>query len=241
MIMASTHEADAMAGQARAGTAGFLYSYRVDSPASFDPAYAAHLEWHRRHDDHLAWYGWYVIAGARTGMFVDGTFGSRLEAVDRRPDPAGDGRDFATGAALHSQPVGNSAWLLWPEVSTSFTLEDRQPTPMVEVLQLAVEPARAAEFEALLSRLAAAHGSRPGTGWTWYRLLAGGAHPSYLVMIPLLHWADFEDRPRSLAAFAAQAYGRDLRQAGALDGMIRNHESEIWRYRADLSYFPATR
>lgn len=219
-------------------TAALLYAYHVASPALFDAAYADHLEWHRRQRDQLTWYAWYVIAGRRTGQFVDGAFGSRFEAFDRRPDPRGDAAHFAQGAAGHSRPAQTSAWQLWPEASTVFTLEQRTPTAMVDLLLIEVEPARADAFEAHLLRLAGGGSAPSDGGWTWYRSRSGSAHPGYMVMIPRRSWAALEDRPQSLGALAAARYGVRREDGAPLDAMVRRLESETWRYRADLSYFP---
>ena len=223
----------------RAPTAALLFSYRISEPAQFNAAYADHLEWHRRQRDHLIWYGWYVVAGDRTGMFLDGTFGSAFEAIDRRPNLREDAEHFANGAALHSQPVQYGAWESWPGASTTFSLEDRAPTPFVEALRLVVEPSRSEEFEALLSRLAAR--PRPGRAlaWAWYRNTVGQADNTYLVLIPRRSWAELALRPRSLAAMAASAYGSPAREAARLAGFVRSLDSELWAYRSDLSYFPA--
>src|SRR4051794_15947263 len=86
----------------RADRAALLFAYRISDAEKFDAAYRDHLSWHH---DHLAWYGWYVIAGARTGMFIDGTFGGDFAAIDLRPDPKGDAEHFLRGAAHYSTAV----------------------------------------------------------------------------------------------------------------------------------------
>jgi hypothetical protein len=225
--------------QQRSPTAALLFSYRISSAGQFNAAYAEHLEWHRRQGDHLLWYGWYVIAGARTGMFVDGTFGSPFEAIDRRPNLREDAEHFAKGAALYSQPVHYGAWESWPQASTSLSLEDRAPTPFLEVLRLTVHPSRTEEFEALLSSLAARARPREAPGWAWYRNTVGQADSDYLVLIPRRSWAELAARPRSLAAMAAAAYGSPAGEGTRLSAFVRSMESELWAYRADLSYFPA--
>lgn len=224
---------------AREASVGLLFAYHIDAQAEFDAAYRDHLEWHRKKKDHLSWYGWYVIAGGRTGMFMDGTFGSGFEAIDRRPAIAEDARHFAEGAALHSRPAANSVWQLWPEVSTVFSLEDQHPAPLLQVLELRVEPSRLADFERLLTTLSARRRLTPGLGWTWYRGSAGSVHPAFLIMIPRKSWSEFANGTMTLGAFAEQAYGRlPGKRSVALDKMTALLASEVWRYRADLSYFP---
>lgn len=236
-LLLAAVSAVAAQGAARPATAAQLYSYEVEAER-FDPAYRAHLDWHRAAKDHLVWYGWTVAGGASPGRFVDGTFGSSLADIDRRPNPAEDGKHFATNVAAYAKPLATTTWQLWPEVSTAFLLEDRTPSAMVDVLTVEVLPGASARFEAALHALADRRGQDAKLGWTWYRAQVGQRLPSYLVMIPRRNWADLEGRGQSISAIAGAALGVAPSDAAALDAMVERISSEVWRYRADLSYFP---
>ena len=163
----------AAAADSRNDRAALLFAYRISDAQKFDAAYREHLGWHRDHHDHLTWYGWYVVMGARTGMFIDGTFGSDFAAIDRRPDPKGDAEHFLSGAAHHSTAIVYNAWALWPAPSTGFSLEDQQPTPFVDAMFVTPKPGEAQAFEPALA--GASHNvDRPGLRWTWYRAAGGG-------------------------------------------------------------------
>lgn len=215
----------------------FLFTYDVDrgEEAAFEAGYAAHLDWHAARHDALPWFGWYVTSGPRTGLFVDGTFGVPFAAMDRRPDPAGDGADMTARVLPHAKARAYSAHVLWPEPSTAFSLEARDPSPVLDVYGLAVAPADVAAFEAAV--LASARTGRGRLGWTWYRLASGGAPGSYLVLVPRRAWADLADRPNDLAGLMAAAYGASPvhRRAAAL---VRGLEIETWSYQPKLSRLP---
>lgn len=218
--------------------AALLFAYRISDAQKFDEEYREHLGWHRDHNDHLAWYGWYVIAGQRTGMFVDGTFGSDFAAIDRRPDLKEDAVHFREGAARYSTPVQYSAWALWRGPSNDFSLEDQKPTPFIDALVATVRYGETQRFERALEK--AGRGSAAnGLHWTWYRATAGEKMSSYLILVPRRNWAELAGRPLTLGGMAAKAYGLGEAEAHALDKLIDTVEMETWSYRADLSLFPA--
>lgn len=221
------------AARAQSGNAAFLFAYDVDrgKEDAFEAGYAAHLDWHAAHGDVLPWYGWYVTSGPRTGLFIDGTFGIPFEAMDRRVDPAGDGADMTAKVLLYAKARTSSALELWPEVSTTRTLEDRQPSAVLEVLSIYVKPADVSSFETILA--GSPRSSTPSV--TWYRLVSGGQVGTYLVFIPRQNWADLAGRPRSVEGWFAAAYGPQVARAAALVSAV---EIETWSYRPTLSRLP---
>lgn len=226
-------------GPARAQTqqAAFLFTYDIDrgQQAAFEAGYAAHLKWHAAHRDALPWFGWYVTSGARTGLFVDGTFGIPFAAMDARPDPAGDGADMAARVLPYAKARAYSAYALWAEPSTTRSLEDRRPTPELDAYDLSVAPGDVAAFETAL--LASARAGKGRLGWTWYRLAGGGELGSYLALVPRRTWADLADRPADLAGLIAAAYGPgpDAARAAAL---VKRVQVETWSYKPELSRLP---
>jgi hypothetical protein len=231
------------AGAALAQTteqAAFLFTYDVDrgQEAAFEAGYAAHLQWHAAHGDALPWFGWYVTSGPRTGLFVDGTFGVPFAAMDRRPDPAGDGADMEARVLPYAKARAYSAHVLWPEVSTVHSLEARQPSPVLDVYSLRVAPGDVATFETvLLASVQAGRPSKGDLGWTWYRLAGGGEVGSYLVLIPRRAWGDLASRPTDLAGLMAAAYGANPDQ-GRAAALVRSVEVETWSYQSKLSRLP---
>jgi len=229
-------------GPARAQTeqAAFLFTYDVDrgKEAAFEAGYAAHLQWHADHHDALPWFGWTVTSGPRTGLFVDGTFGVPFAAMDARPDPAGDGADMEARILPYAKARAYSAYALWPEPSTIRSLEDRQPSPVLDVYTLLVSPGDVAAFEtALLASAQAGKTGQGGLAWTWYRLASGGPLGGYMVMVPRRNWADLARRPTDLAGLIAAAYGPSPDQVRAA-ALVRSVEVETWSYKPRLSRIP---
>lgn len=224
-------------GPARAQTeqAAFLFTYDVDrgQEAAFETGYAAHLQWHAAHADTLPWFGWYVTSGPRTGLFVDGTFGVPFAAMDARPDPAGDGADMEARVLPHAKARAYSAHVLWAEPSTVRGLEDRRPSPALDVYNLRVAPGDVAAFETAL--LASAKVGRNGLGWTWYRLAGGGEIGSYMVLVPRRTWAELARRPNDLAGLMVAAYGPGQTRAA---GLVQSAQVETWSYQPKLSRLP---
>ncbi|WP_156390772.1 hypothetical protein [Caulobacter sp. Root487D2Y] len=233
-------QAHAQSSAKAAEQAAFLFTYDVDrgKQDAFEAGYAAHLQWHAAHADALPWFGWYVTSGPRTGLFVDGTFGVPFAAMDRRPDPAGDGADMEARVLPYAKARAYSAHVLWPEPSTVRSLEERQPSPVLDVYSPRVAPGDVTAFEAAL--LAAAQAGRTGKGalgWTWYRLAGGGDLGSYLVLVPRRAWADLAARPADLAGLMAAAYGASPDQARAAV-LVKGVEVETWSYKPKLSRLP---
>ena len=214
-----------------------LYSYHLTDAPRFRPGYRAHLAWHERHQDPLAWYAWTVQAGPRRGQFVDGTAGATLVGLDGRPDLPGDAADFAATVGDSAQPVDVETWALWAAPTGVQTLEERKPSKMLDVFLLTVPPGRATRFENAVLRLARHHRGA-GTQLTWYRRLRGGGAAGYMIMVPRLRWADIATNGDTLPQLLSFAYGGP---AGASDealGEVASLAIETWTYEPRLSLLP---
>jgi hypothetical protein len=225
------------------GTAAFLFAYhpKPGMQAQFDEGYRRHLRWHEEKKDPLVWYGWYVASGERTGMFIDGSFGAPFAAFDRRVEPKADAADFAQTSAPFADTAFRSTYRLRPDLSTGQPLEERRPSPQVEVVHYALHPGMERIFEEVIGKLhAALRQTRGAPVHTWYELVVGGESPSYMLMVPRQGWADYDAAPQTLGAVLERAYGpaeaRALRQS--LAAAVDHTRSELWSYRQDLSYFP---
>lgn len=209
-----------------------LYSYRLTDPVKFREGYRTHLGWHAAHHDRLTWYAWFVQAGPRRGLFIDGTAGASLAALDDRPDLAGDGADFAATAAPHAQPVDVETWQLWHAPTTATPLEDRKPGAIVDAFLLEVPMAEAALFERRVADLA--RGRPTGTArLTWYRKLRG-AGPTYLVLLSRETWADIGRAGGPFPAMLASVYGASEDKLAPILAAI-SVSDETWSYEPRLS------
>lgn len=203
----------------------------------FEEGYKRHLEWHRRNKDTWTWYGWQIIAGDRLGYFMDGTFGHRWEDFDAPVSPAEDAADNAANVTPYADFLSLGHYALRPDISRGSLLEDRMPSPFLELLSYHIRPGREAEFEALVRK---SNGARarisPSARYTWYQLINGGEQSTYILLLPLNKLSELQFSQKLVAGFLGESNtSKNARRADSVVGEVR---SETLRYRADMSYFP---
>jgi hypothetical protein len=144
----------------------------------FEAGYIRHLEWHRQAKDPAVWYGWTVWAGERQRWFVYATFGHSAASLDKPVSPAEDERDNILNVTPHAQFVGNALYEYLPALSRGTGV----PTPAarVELTTVDLNPGTEKVFEAALG--ADRSGLQEET--LWYRMVAGGAAPRYVLLRP---------------------------------------------------------
>ena len=174
-------------------------------------------------------------------MFVDGTFGAAFAAFDQRVEPKADAADFAQTSAPFADTAFRSTYRVRPDLSTGRLLQDRQPSPHLEVVYYVLHPGMERTFDEVIGKLHAALMQTQGSPiHTWYELVVGGESPGYMLMVPRQGWGDYEAASSTLGAILERAYGpeqgRALRQS--LAAAVDHVRSELWSYRQDLSYFP---
>ncbi len=215
----------------------FAYLPKAGMQAQFDQGYRDHLAWHRGKRDPLAWYGWYVSQGPRAGQFIDASVGEPFAAMDHRVDPAGDAANYRKTFAPYGDPVSLTSYVLVPALSTGQPLEDARPSASVQVFHYILRPGTEARFERAMAAVRDTLSRIEGApAHTWYRLVAGGRQPSYMLMVARDGWAgydSFRQTPAELLAGSGRAAGDDYAAA------VLEVDSEIWNYRKDLSYIPA--
>ena len=224
----------ALPAHAGAGNAAHFFVYRMEpgAAAKFEDGYRRHLGWHRAHRDPLAWYGWTIEDGERSGYFVDASVGEPFAAFDRRVDVAGDGADFRANVAPHATPMGQPAYVLLRAVSTGTPLENRKPSATMQVTHVHVRLGMEARFERALAVARQALQKEPGApAHTWYRLVTGGDSAQYMLLVARDRWASYDGFERSLGSLLAndEAAQRDIGDA------VQSATTETWRYRAELS------
>jgi hypothetical protein len=208
-------------------TGAFLSTYRPreGQRAAFDDGYRAHLEWHRRQNDPLTWFGWDVLAGPGLGDFVDGVFGIPFAALDRRVDPAGDARDVAANVEAHAAPTERALVRLRRELSTATPLESGRSTPLVEVIRYRVPAAAMPVMDSALRELRSVADRAGLLEYTIYETAAGTQSPGYIMMI----WRAAFDSFDGIDSDPRHAVRRWLP-----DGVAE--QSQLWLYRPDLTY-----
>lgn len=215
-------------------TGGFLFAYEPHERASFEAGYRRHLDWHRSQEDSLSWFGWDVIVGPRPGLFVDGVFGVPFRALDARVDPAGDQADAAENVLPHADPVSREMVALRPDLSSATPLREGAPTPFVQVVSYAVDPAGIETVEATLAALREEASGGELLPYTVYERVAG-ARPGFVLMIWRDRLATFDEHARNPDRAFHRIVGERLRADGS-ESPLEAASSEIWLYRRDLTY-----
>ncbi len=178
----------------------------------FEEGYKRHLDWHRDAGDSWTWYGWTVATGERLGWFIDGTFDRAAEDFDAAVKPAEDVADNEKNVVPFGRFVSSSFYQLRADLSRLPT--DRLGAPFATFTMVHVRPEKQAAFEkALASRELLV-----------FEQLAGGPHPSYLLIAPA-------DKLSQVILSRILAAGDPYESA----------TSEMVRFRRDLTYVPAPR
>lgn len=227
------------------GDAAFLFSYypKEGEQAAFVKGYSNHLDWHRKNNDPLVWYGWFVVSGERLGMFVDGTFGISFRAFDNRPFPSKDGAHFRKYVLPHAETAYRKVCKLQRDLSTITRLEDWVPTTSIDVYNFSLVPGKEMLFEQTVSELVAGMQHQGiDKEFTVYRQLTGGTLPSYLLMVPHegFNYFDSDTALTTLTHMIELTFPEKKSKilSDNLSKSVRDIYSETWLYREGLSYFP---
>ncbi len=221
----------------------FLFAYRAKAGLrrEFDEGYRRHLEWHRVHQDPLAWYGWDVMTGPDVDLFIDGTFGPSPSEFDGRVAPAEDGADFAATAGPFADPLWRRVYRLRPDLGTSRFLEDRTPSPFVRALVFEVRPGGSDRFEPVLRRAAAdarAGDASRNAAWAAYELIDGGQAPAYLLLVPAEGLAVVATGSPTAWIESLATNVEGPRASEILSDTVTRSTSAVWRLRLDLTSIP---
>lgn len=227
----------ALPAYAQQGVAAHFYVYQIEpgAKAAFEAGYRKHLAWHRDHHDPLAWYGWTVADGKRSGYFIDASVGEPFAAFDHRVDVAQDGADFSASVMPYVTPQDELTYALLPGLSFGTPLESRKPGATVEVTYFDLRPGMELRFEHALQ---VAHGvlasSAAAPPHTWYRLVTGASKPQYMLMVTRVNWASYDSFDRDISALLAD----DPQALRDFSDAVRSMSTESWDYQPDLSRLP---
>jgi len=213
----------------------FVYRLMPGAEAKFEDGYRRHLDWHRKHHDSLAWYGWTIEDGEREGYFVDASVGEPFAAFDHRVDVAQDGADFRVNVTPYATPVARPTYVLLRDLSFGTPLESHKPSDIVQVTYFQLRPGAEARFEHAMQAMHRALAASPeAPAHTWYRLVTGGNQPQYMLMVARENWASYDHFNRSVSDLLAndEAALRDFTDA------VQTSTTESWHYRTELSNLP---
>jgi len=219
----------------------FIFAYAPKTgPTDLANGYRKHLEWHVEISDPILWYGWFVVEGDRLGNFVDGAFDITGAEFDSRPNPAGDAEDANATFLPTATPLYRHVNRLREDLGTSRFLEDRNPTPLMQVVYYQVRPGKQVVFENALDEIAKAARSA-NLSYAVYESLTGTSGTVYSVYVPMTGFRDFDTTAHSLESVARATLSSEALSLAMTDiaAAAESTSSEIWQYRSDLSLIPA--
>ena len=232
------------AGIETAEDGAFLFGYypKANQIKQFEEGYKKHLEWHRDKKDQLVWYAWYVQTGSRLGLFIDGTFGTTFSDFDNRVDMPGDRKDFAETTAPFADLDFRKIYQYRKDLSSGQLLEERNPSNNIEVFYFIIQPGKEDQFELIFNTLSEMFKENEnGPNYSLYKLLSGGIHTEYMLMVPRNNFSYFEKEIAFISLNQIiEKYLNAEKDAifKILESSVISLQSETWAYRQDLSYFP---
>jgi len=227
-------------GQDGDATLALTYAYSPkENAADLVNGYKRHLQWHTANDDRILWYAWFVIEGDRPGHFIDGAYDVTGAQFDSRPDPAGDAADAIANFLPFADMQYRRVFRLRRDLGTSSFLEDRNPSPLMQVVYYQVNPGTQSQFEAAVATIAAA-AQRKGLDFSIYEMLTGTSGPLYAMYVPLDGFRSLDNPATSLELVAQSAMPGEASSLAMADLVIaaRSTRSELWQFRPDLSFMP---
>ncbi len=197
--------------------------------------------WHKQMKDPRPLFVWEIMTGEQTGTFVVG--GSEVHWKDLDNPPITEDADQAEwdkviGASVQGFVAQN--FMLLTDVSRPSG--GAMPSKYAEVVTFNVKMGKTDEFMADIAKITEAIKK---TNWPanyiWYSLVQGGKGNTFVIVEEHANYADFEEPAKPFTAMLAEALGKD-EAAGLMkrvDANLESSESQMVKFRQDLSYIPA--
>ncbi len=202
-----------------------------------------HMEFHGQAKDTWNWHTWEVLTGENTGSYVTGTFGHNWSDFDGREkfDQA-DGADAAMNLAPHAAGTTQSFYVRRTDMIIAGALNFS--APLLQITDFYLRPEGVNTFVDGVKKIneAAKKANWPARG-QWYQLVSGGNGPVLVLVNERRNWADFQPPEKSLDAMVKEVMG-EAEGAAMLESLrkqVRYTNTSTLRYRAELSYVPASK
>jgi hypothetical protein len=211
----------------------------------FEEGWKKFHQWEQQQNVPLTFHTWTIVSGPRTGQYVTGTFGHDWKDFDARTKflPAIWEHIWAdVGPYVESTVM--SYWVYREDLSGPPPNAGQTPPAFSEVttffLKIGGGPAVTDAIKAVGAAIEKSHWQGKPSGW--YSLVNGGYGGALALSTGHENWADFQPPEPDLFKMINDVYGQE--GAAALfkkfNSGVRNVRTEIWRYRPDLSYIPAS-
>jgi hypothetical protein len=203
------------------------------------------IEWSHQHNLPLANHCWSIVSGPRTGQYAFASPGHDWKDFDTA-EKASQGVLDQIRADLdpYTESHLTSYWVYREDLSGHAIDTSQSPPAFVEVITFFLKPGGEGQVEDVIKAGNAAaqksnwHGKPAG----WWSLVNGGFGGQLTLVMGRENWADFQPPDPDFFKMLNEVYGKE--GAAALgkkfNSSLRTVRSEIWRYRPDLSYIPAS-
>ena len=217
------------------------WKVKAEMENEFEQGLKRHNDFHRQRNDSRAHVTYQIISGENTGTYLRIAPGRQWTDFDAEAEWAeADDADSATNVDPYIESAEPRYYEYMPDVSRPSRIG---PSAMAEVLFLYLYRRHQGEFNYVLRKVAeGAQKADWSLRYEWYKLVNGGEHPTYVLVLPREKWADFKDPEMGFSQMLQKAFGRHdaetiLEKFGKA---VKRERSEIVLRRADLSYTPAS-
>jgi hypothetical protein len=208
----------------------------------FEEGLKKHNAFHGSANDPGALHTWVIVNGPSAGQYVRASIGNDWADFDREGVPSeADARDVAANLDPYLETDVPQHYLFLSDISKPPASEGIAPMSNIIFFRLHQDGEQA--FRETITKVheAISKTEWPSRGYFWHELWSGGAHPTFVLVLPMENWADMAPIEPSFPAMIIEAYGPEEGTAllETFGKTIKKQWSQIHQYRPDLSYVPA--
>lgn len=224
-------------------------TYNIEVKPGMGPQWEAGIkklnQWSHQHNAPNTYYVWSIISGPRTGQYVLGTFGHNWKDFDAAEKASqGVGKQIQADLAPYTESVETSYWIYRADLSGHPPNPGQGPAAFSTITTFVVKPGDENKVEDAIKQAEAAiqKSHWPGKPVAWYSLVNGGEEPTLLLAGARKNWADFQPPATSFGKMLTNVYGEEKAEdlGREVYSSLRSEQTEILRYRPDLSYLASS-
>jgi len=208
--------------------------------AQYEAARKEKLKWHRDKNDPLPLYVWEVVSGERTGQYLVAVSVKDWEVFDSTPVSIEENKKRFM-ETFKTEVMGVRTFFMDHLVEVSRNPDMETPAPMTILRYYKVAYGKWGDFYNLLRKFreAAEVGEWP-VRYSWFSVNNGAEEPMFVEAIPKKNWADMSPPAKAPLQLAMDLFGPEetISMTNLMSVIVEKEDSEILRYRPDLSYIP---
>ena len=220
-------------------TRTYIVKPKFGMEQQFEDALKQHNEWHRQQNDDWAWHTWQYDTGEQWGQYLIRSPNHRWEDLDAKSEFYElDLADAQSRLVPYLESVTSGLSRSHPDISL---LRD-DASLLVQMTTYYLHPDSVGNFTYALQK---GHEALVKANWPgrflWTERISGGETPMFSVVALLRSWADLTPPDKSLSEAMIEVLGRGEAESliSSFFESIRSQETNVLRYRPDLSYVPS--